>query len=123
MKHLLNINLCIILLIFLSSCESKKSEVLNFQNTKKDILVKVNGEKPTSLDPWKVNIVITCHNQKDSLGLEIYADDLNHHNVHCTSVSTHEMILKFEQQDNSSRTFSVKANANGCSFKEIEHGY
>lgn len=121
---IVSIQFCILSVLFLvlSSCSERKSQQISFFSVTNEIKLHIRGEKPNSLDPWKVNISIDCFGKKDSLGLEIFASDLNKNTVHCTWTGKDECLLKFDQQDNTSRSFMIKSNEGLCSFRELENG-
>ena len=115
MKHLL-ISLFFVSAIF--SCGSKNVE-LNSQDAMSDAHIKITGEKVSSVDPYKINIVVESEGKKESVGTEIFSGSLDSTNVNFDWQEPGVCLITFSQQDNSTRKILAVALGNKIGLKEI----
>lgn len=105
--------------LVLSSCETKKSEILNFKSPDQALSISVSGEKPNVVDPWNVNIELRIPNRKVTKGIEYYSGTLDYSTVKCVWKDNSSCTLTFDQQDNTQRMFFIQGNEEGYTFKDI----
>ena len=115
MKHLL-ISSLIVFGMF--SCGNKNVE-LNSQDPKSNAHIKVIGEKTSSLDPYKVNIIVEANEKKESVGTEIFSGSLDSTNVNFEWQEPGVCLITFSQQDNTTRKILAVALENKIGLREI----
>ena len=115
MKHLL---IKCTLILVLASCGSKNVE-LNSKDPQSDAHITITGEKVSSVDPYKVNILVESQNKKESVGTEIFSSTLDSTNVNFEWQQPGVCLITFSQQDNSTRKILAVALENKIGLKEI----
>ena len=115
MKHLVLIS---IIALTLFSCDNKTVE-LNSQDPKSNAHIKITGEKASSIDPYKVNILVEATEKKESVSTEIFSGSLDSTNVKFDWQEPGVCLITFSQQDNSIRKILAVALENKIGLKEI----
>lgn len=110
----------VILAIFgLNACQEKSAKEMVFTSANEQIIVTVNGKKPTPLDPWTVELALKYKdNKKEPLMMEIFAEDLNDKTVRLEWQDNQNGKITFFQQDGSKRTLAIFANEQGIAMRE-----
>ncbi len=106
------------ILINLTACGSKK-----YQKEIKtpEMIVHIVAHKPTSLDPFMVNLILThAQSQKNvSLDIEVFANDLNDSNPTFSKQSDGKYVLVFKQTDDTARELILSINEEEVLIEEV----
>jgi len=110
---------CILSIFFLSTaCGSKK-----FQREIETPEIKINlvGNKPTSMDPFSVGLVVTnnANNKTVTLDLEVYANELDEKNPSFVKKSDHKYSLIFTQTDLTTRELILSTSNEEVIVEEV----
>jgi hypothetical protein len=108
----------IAIVVLLSACGSKK-----FHREIETPEVKINlvGNKPTSLDPFSVGLVVTnnSNNKTVSLNLEIYASELDDKNPSFVKKGDNKYSLTFTQTDLTTRELILSTTNDEVIVEEV----
>lgn len=114
--------LCIVVstltLCHLTACGSKK---FHKEIKTPEMIIDVVGNKPTSLDPFTVNLILTHAQSKKnvSLDLEVFANDLNDSNPTFSKQSEGKYVLVFKQTDDTARELILSINEEEVLIEEV----
>lgn len=106
------------IIVLFSACGSKK-----FHREIETPEVKINlvGNKPTSLDPFSVGLVVTnnSNNKTVSLNLEIYASELDDKNPSFVKKADNKYSLTFIQTDLTTRELILSTTNDEVIVEEV----
>lgn len=110
---------CILsIFLVLTGCGSKK-----FHREIETPEVKINlvGNKPTSMDPFSVGLVVTNkgNNKNVTLDLEVYANELDEKNPSFIKKSDHKYSLIFTQTDLTTRELILSTSNEEVIVEEV----
>ena len=104
--------------IFLFACSTTPVH-LDSLDTRTETHVLVAGEKPSPVDPFKVNITVESNGLKESIGTEIYAGKLDSTNVHFDWKEPGVCVITFTEQDDTRRKIMAVATEKRIGLREI----
>jgi len=113
-----NLLILVLAIISLSSCGTKQ---FHKEIKTPKMVIELNGNKPTSLDPFTVGIVVT-HNEskkKVNLDMEIFANDLNDTNPVFSANANGKYTLVFSQTDNTTRALIFSMDDDEVVIEEV----
>ena len=118
--HCLTFKILLFGLLFtgLFSCE-KKQYVKEFNIP--EMAIQIKGNKPSSLDPYTINLAVTNAQSKKTVNLdiEIYANDLNDTNPVFSVNKDGKHSLVFTQTDNTTRELVFSINDEDVVIEEV----
>lgn len=118
LHRIFQISCSIAIVVLLTACGSKK-----FHREIETPEVKINliGNKPTSLDPFSVGLVVTNNstNKTVSLNLEIYANELDDKNPSFVKKSDNKYSLTFTQTDLTTRELILSTTNDEVIVEEV----
>lgn len=91
--------LSLIIIGFLSSCNSEVSETITSQSQDGEMLITVKGQRSSSLDPFRVDVIVDIHNKKIESFIEVYADAITKDDVHFNWSDNRHCVVSFDQRD------------------------
>ena len=107
-------------IIFLSSCNSKTSAVIESNSANGKVKVKVEGKRGMAFDPFKTVIAVKAYEFKEGkLTFEIMASDLNSENVKFNWQDENNCIIIIEESDKHVRSFQLIADESQVQLAEI----
>ena len=91
---------------------SCKKESIHLEDVSPDrkITITVEGEKPSSMDPYMVNISTKGYGFNETISTEIYSGTIDSNNLKFNWVSNKECYFVFLQQDNTTRRMHLKVD-------------
>ncbi|MDB5273428.1 MAG: hypothetical protein JWO58_1795 [Chitinophagaceae bacterium] len=108
----------VLVFIFFQACGSKK---FHREIETPEIKINLVGNKPTSMDPFSVGLVVT--NKKTTknvtLNLEVYASELDEKNPTFTKKSADKYSLTFEQTDHTTRELILSTSNDEVIVEEV----
>lgn len=109
---------CLLVVVLNTSCGSKK-----FQRQIETPEIKINliGNKPTSMDPFSVGLIVTnnANGKTVSLDLEVYASELNEKNPLFIKKENHKYALLFKQTDLTTRELILSTSDEEVIVEEV----
>ncbi|MES2619410.1 MAG: hypothetical protein V4615_01050 [Bacteroidota bacterium] len=119
MKDLISF-LLVSIAIFLVSCNSNTSAVIENISSDGKVKIKVEGKRGLPLDPYKTEISVKAYDFKEGkLMFEIMAGDLNNESVKFTWEDNSNCIISIEESDKHVRSFKLFADENQVQLAEI----
>ena len=103
----------------LLSCGSKTVN-LESHDTQSKTVIRVLGEKESSLDPFRVNITVEANGLKEHVATEIYAGTIDSTNLKFDWREPGVCLMTFTQQDNTTRKILAVALEDKIGLKEME---
>lgn len=109
---------CLAIFVLLSACGSKK---FHREIETPEIKINLVGDKPTSMDPFSVGLVVTNNknNKTVTLNLEVYANELDEKNPSFIKKSANKYSLTFIQTDLTTRELILSTNNDEVIVEEV----
>lgn len=109
---------CIAIVVLLSACGSKK---FHREIETPEIKINLVGDKPTSMDPFSVGLVVTNNqnNKSVTLDLEVYANELDEKNPSFVKKSDNKYSLIFVQTDLTTRELILSTSNDEVIVEEV----
>ena len=106
------------IIVLLSACGSKK---FHREIETPEIKINLVGDKPTSMDPFSVGLVVTNNqtNKTVSLNLEIYANELDEKNPSFIKKGENKYSLTFVQTDFTTRELILSTTNDEVIVEEV----
>jgi hypothetical protein len=107
-----------IFLLAIASCGSKK---FHREIETQEIKINMVGNKPTSMDPFSVGLVVTDkkNNKNVTLDLEVYASELDDKNPIFVKKSSDKYSLSFTQTDHTTRELILSTTNDEVIVEEV----
>lgn len=94
-----------LIILILSSCESKKTE-LESKSKDGSTQIVVHANK-SATEPWDLTIEIKKGNKSDKLTTQLYADEINSENVIFHWQNDNSCVITLIDRDNSQRNILI----------------
>ena len=110
---------CILsVLVWVTACGSKK---FHREIETPEIKINLVGNKPTSMDPFSIGLVVTnkANNKNVTLDLEVYANELDEKNPSFVKKSDHKYSLIFTQTDLTTRELILSTSNEEVIVEEV----
>lgn len=101
MKKIICYSFLLPLLFLLNSCNPEESELITSTSEDGEMIVSVQGNRYSSMDPFKVNITVAVNEKTAEASTEVYADKLDATNVDFNWKSDRVCIVNFTERDGS----------------------
>ena len=106
MKNHIRNSIGLLLLVLLASCSAKQEELV-IKSPKGNIEFSFKANKPSSLDPWNVNMTISGYEKKRSLTMDMYNSDFNSETVVVDWKDENSCIVTLIQSDGDNRIMDI----------------
>lgn len=106
MINLIKNGVVLVLVACVMSCESKQSEVL-LKSPEGKVTFKLKGNKPSSLDPWDVEITLSGYGKEKTLTMDMYNSDFNDKTVLVNWKDENTSVLTLKQSDGADRVMDI----------------
>jgi hypothetical protein len=109
---------CLAIFVLLTACGSKK---FHREIETPEIKINLVGNKPTSMDPFSVGLVVTnnSNNKTVTLDLEVYANELDEKNPSFVKKSDNKYSLIFVQTDLTTRELILSTTNDEVVVEEV----
>ncbi len=117
-KRTFQITCFIVIVVLLTACGSKK---FHREIETPEIKINLVGNKPTSMDPFSVGLVVTnnSNNKTVTLNLEIYANELDEKNPSFVKKGDNKYSLTFVQTDLTTRELILSTTNDEVIVEEV----
>ena len=117
-KRTFKIMFAMTIMVWLTACGSKK---FHREIETPEIKINLVGNKPTSMDPFSVGLVVTnkSNNKTVTLDLEIYANELDEKNPSFVKKSNNKYSLTFIQTDLTTRELILSTSNEEVIVEEV----
>jgi len=103
-KHLI----LVIIVAAFTACGGNKSELIKNISPNKKVEIKISGERFSSIEPWKVELIVKAYNFKEGkLAFEVYADGLNTETIKFNWLDDENCSIAFTESDGKERIFKL----------------
>ena len=117
MNNKIKIGFALLMVALLASCSAKQEElVLKSPEGKMQFSFKAN--KPTSFDPWAVNMTISGYEEERTLTLDMYNSDFNAETVVAEWKDENSCVLTLKQSDGDNRIMDVYLSGEEVKLQE-----
>ena len=106
MKNHIKNSISLLMVVLLFSCSAQQKELV-LKSPEGNMEFSFKANKPSSLDPWNVNMTISGYEKEKSLTLDMYNSDFNSETVVVDWKDENSCVVTLIQSDGDNRVMDV----------------